>query len=31
MDSDETFLTQRSVVMDVMRQLDDLLNANKME
>ncbi|XP_020818454.1 tetratricopeptide repeat protein 12 isoform X2 [Drosophila serrata] len=31
MDSDETFLTQRSLVMDVMRQLDDMLNANKMD
>jgi len=31
MDADESFLNQRSLIMDVMRQLDDLLNANKME
>ncbi|KAH8265483.1 hypothetical protein KR038_009016 [Drosophila bunnanda] len=31
MESDETFLTQRSLVMDVMKQLDDMLNVNKME
>ncbi|KAH8347120.1 hypothetical protein KR059_005403 [Drosophila kikkawai] len=31
MNSDEGFLTQRSVVMDVMKQLDDMLNANKMD
>ncbi|XP_017031402.1 tetratricopeptide repeat protein 12 [Drosophila kikkawai] len=31
MNSDEGFLTQRSVVMDVMKQLDDMLNVNKMD
>ncbi|XP_017083584.1 tetratricopeptide repeat protein 12 [Drosophila eugracilis] len=31
MDSDESFLTQRSLVMDVVRQLDEMQNANKME
>ncbi|XP_036673352.3 tetratricopeptide repeat protein 12 [Drosophila suzukii] len=31
MDADESFLNQRSLIMDVMRQLDDLLNANRMD
>ncbi|EDW42015.1 GM25756 [Drosophila sechellia] len=31
MDADENFLTQRSLLMDVMKQLEDLQNANKMD
>ncbi|KAI8044301.1 tetratricopeptide repeat protein 12 isoform X1 [Drosophila gunungcola] len=31
MDADESFLDQRSLLMDVIRQLDDLQNANKMD
>ncbi|KAH8292275.1 hypothetical protein KR054_008041 [Drosophila jambulina] len=31
MNADESFLTQRSLVMDVMKQLDDMLNVNKMD
>lgn len=31
MDADESFLNQRSLLMDVMKQLEDLQNANKME
>ncbi|XP_033165323.1 tetratricopeptide repeat protein 1 [Drosophila mauritiana] len=31
MDADESFLTQRSLLMDVMKQLEDLQNANKMD
>ncbi|KAH8243220.1 hypothetical protein KR032_005633 [Drosophila birchii] len=31
MNPDESFLTQRSLVMDVLKQLDDMLNANKMD
>ncbi|XP_043655203.1 tetratricopeptide repeat protein 12 [Drosophila teissieri] len=31
MDADESFLTQRSLLMDVMKHLDDLQNANKMD
>ncbi|XP_016974622.1 tetratricopeptide repeat protein 12 [Drosophila rhopaloa] len=31
MDADESFLDQRSLLMDVIRQLDDIQNANKMD
>ncbi|XP_017053336.1 tetratricopeptide repeat protein 12 [Drosophila ficusphila] len=31
MNADESFLTQRSLIMDVIRQLEDIQNANKMD
>lgn len=31
MDADESFLKVRSLLMDVTKQLEDMLNANKME